>query len=196
MAMAIGDGHIRRNKNTHLCIRHSEKQKEYIQYKASLIEKITGKLTKVNPFFSGLLPACGFEKSIPYIRIVHKWLYKDGKKTISRKILDKLTPKAIAIWYMDDGGLSAKKRNGQIHAYDLSISTYCSEIEVDIIIAYFSEVWGITFTKKRNKGRFSVRCGTKQARSFVDLFGEYIIPSMQYKIEIPKRIVLQPFLHE
>lgn len=187
IAMAIGDGYIRQNRPTHLCIIHSEKQREYIEYKASIIQDITGSNVNIHSFDNSGYNGCRLEKSIEYMRFVRKWLYVDRKKYITRRILNKLTRQGIAIWYMDDGSLSKKKRNGKIHAYDLSISTYCSEKEIDEIIQYFSEVWDVLFTKKGNKGKFSIRCGTIQARKFISIIEEFIIPSMRYKIEIPKR---------
>lgn len=194
--MCIGDGHIRNNRPSHLCIRHCEKQKPFIEFKADILSKAIGRHVNVCPFNNSGYGAYRFEKSIPYVRIIHKWLYKDGKKYYSRKVLDKLTPEAIAIWFMDDGSLTAKKRDGRIHAYNLSISTYCSEEESDTIIDYFTEKWAIIFTKKRNKGKFSIRCGTKMARKFKKLVEEFIIPSMYYKINVPERIDFSPFPHK
>lgn len=196
LAMCIGDGHIRNNRPTHLCVRHCEKQKPFIEFKAGIISKAIGRDVNISPFDNSGYPAYRFEKSIPYVRIIHKWLYKNGKKYYSRKVLDKLTPEAIAIWFMDDGSLTAKKREGKIHAYDLSLATYCSEEEANTIIKYFTEKWDIKFTKKRNKGRFSVRCGTKMARKFSKIVEAFIIPSMYYKIDIPEKVKYSLFPHK
>lgn len=85
---------------------------------------------------------------------------------------------------MDDGSLVAKKRDGEIHAYDLTISTYCDLQSVNNIIDYFNQEYGITFTVKKNKDKFSVRCGTKQARKFLKIVSPHIVKCMEYKTQI------------
>ena len=97
-----------------------------------------------------------------------------------------LTPQGIAIWYMDDGGLSAKKRDGKIHAYELFLNTHETKETNQIIINYFLEVHDIKFTQVKNKGLYRLRCGTKQARKFIALIEDYVIPSMRYKIDMQK----------
>lgn len=188
IAMCIGDGHIAKDPNSKSCsliIRHSTKQIEWIEKKHKLIVSILGgyvpKLTKFNN--SGY-PGIKFSKSSKYFRVLRKWIYPNNKKNISRYILNKLDEEGIAIWYMDDGGLSAKRRNGKIHAYDLFLNTHLTIEENQIIIDYFKEVWNINFQQVKNKGRYRLRMGTKEIRKFIPLISKYIIPSMQYKITI------------
>ena len=42
----------------------------------------------------------------------------------------------------------------------------------------------INFTKRFNKGSFTIRCGTFEARKFIDVVQPYIVPSMFYKINM------------
>jgi hypothetical protein len=72
----------------------------------------------------------------------------------------------FAILYMDDGSLSSKRRNKQIYSYDLTISVYGEKEECQNLIDKLSTL-GIKFTLKLNKGKYSIRCGTKNARKFL-----------------------------
>ena len=78
-------------------------------------------------------------------------IYKNGKKTITRKLVNRLDKRAIAIWYMDDGSLSNRKdKNGTVTASVLTLYTCTTKENNQIIIDYFDEVWGIKFGQNLN----------------------------------------------
>lgn len=182
LAASFGDGYIRERGNYYsICIRHSEKQREYIEYKAAMISEAIGREVNVTEFDNSGKVGYRFEVSVPYLKFVRKWLYKGGRKKITMSFLRKLDDLGVALWYMDDGSLVAKKRQGKIHAYDLTFSTYCSEDEALCCIAFFQERYGVRFTLKRNKELFSIRCGTKEAKKLLAVLEPYLIPSMKYK---------------
>ena len=127
-------------------------------------------------------PGIRFSKGSKYFRVLRKWLYSNGVKQISRYLLDKLDLEGIAIWYMDDGGLSAKRRNGKVHAYELFLNTHISKENNQIIIDYFKETWNINFQQVKNKGSYRLRMSTYEIKKYLPLISKFIIPSMQYKI--------------
>lgn len=185
IALAIGDGHIAkdpRSKSCSLQIKHSLKQEEFITYKRDLLHSlIGGKKPKLHYFDNNGYNGVKFSKASKYYRVLRKWLYQNNKKQISRFVLNKLTLEAIAIWYMDDGGLSPSFKNGKINRYQLYLNTHVSEKENQIIIDYFKEEWDIEFHQVKNKGSYRLRMGTREARKFLNLIQEFIIPSMKYK---------------
>lgn len=194
IGMIIGDGHVVSRKhpkhnytqNT-LIIKHSIKQIEYLNHKAKLLHSIFGgKKPHVNIIDNSGYEGCILYKTDRYFKVLRKLLYPDGKKKISRDVLKYLTPEGIALWYMDDGSLSAKKRNGKIHAYDLTINTYISKEENEEIIEYFRDIWDIKFTVVKSKSSYRIRCGTREARKFIKIIEPYIVESMRYKINIRK----------
>jgi hypothetical protein len=85
---------------------------------------------------------------------------------------------------MDDGGVSRNINGGRITSVECRLFTYCSEEEADTIIAYFQEVWGLNWKKRRyRKGdQFILVCNTVESRKFEDIIGKFIIPSMKYKL--------------
>jgi hypothetical protein len=185
IAMTLGDGYLRVEKKAGISITHGEKQLDYLLYKKELLESILNckpiTVQKVKP--NKYNTVCyRIDKGHKYFRILRKWIYLNGKKTFTRKILNYLTPLGIAIWYMDDGGLSAKKRNGKIHAYELFLNTHLTKFENQVIINYFKERWNINFQQVKNKGSYRLRMSTKEIRNFMTLIKEYIHPSMVYKI--------------
>lgn len=176
LGIAVGDGCIN-NRNT-LVVRHSLKQKEYFEYKKSIIEQIYHCKLKTTFVQNGIQ----FQKTdSKHLRIYRKWLYKNNIKTIS-SVLKFLTLQSVAFWYMDDGSLTAKKREGKIHGYELTLNTYESKEENQKIIDWFKNSFNIQFTQCKGKGKYRLRMGTKEAKKFCSLILPYIHPSMMYKI--------------
>lgn len=199
--MLLGDGCLKTKLHTKkdesqstyyeyvLC--HSVNQFEYLEYKRNLFHSIMGgKLPKIHfenvRLGDKIHQSCRFSRCNKYFRIIHKRLYSlNNKKYFTRKILDYLTPEAIAIWYMDDGGLKKSKRSdGSISSCQMFLFTYFSEEEADTTLNYFSDVWGIQGKKylyfKNNS--WYLGFNTTEGRKFESLIKDYIIPSMKYKL--------------
>jgi recombination protein RecA len=188
LAMVLGDGYIRKDCPS-LRISHGPKQEEYLRWKAALLEKATGTtpvITSVVHNHKSGRKYPGFQMGVShkFFRVLRNRCYKNGKHHIDRTILDKLTPQALAIWYMDDGSLYPKKRNGVTHAHELVLSLCVSEEYATVVKDYFLEKWGVTFTIKRNKGLCSIRCGTREARKFIPIVKPFVIQSLQYKVNL------------
>lgn len=194
VGQSIGDGSIRKHidkrcnsTSYYITFTHGIKQYDYLQFKAKLVNKILGgKQNQVKVINNNGYDGCRYQKAHKDLKFIYNLLYCNGKKKITRKVLDCLDEEAIAYWYMDDGSLYAQKRNGKIHAYSLVISTYCdTEEEINEIIKYFMEVWNIKFNVKRNKGKFSLVCNTKEIRKFLPIITQHVnkIPCMSYKIK-------------
>ena len=183
--MALGDGYV--NRKGFLSIRHSESQKDYLEWKMKILRK-NGIMT-TEPYYVSNNGYGAYEmrtKSYKFIRLYRRILYGKSKNIANRKILNKLTPLGLAIWYMDDGGLAQKKRNGKVHANDLILNTMLSKEDNQIIIDYFKEVWNIQFTQVKNRGKYRLRCGTREARKFIEIVKPYVeqVESMSHKINI------------
>lgn len=177
LALTLGDGHL--SSRGTLSILHCEKQKEYLEYKASLFNKQDGICYKNNNGY----PAYYFEKGTFNNRYngreVRKKLYGVmGHKYFSDDIVEEMNLFCWAILYLDDGSLYAKKRNGKIHAYDLVISIYGDKEECNRLINNLKEKYNLSFTLKFNKNKYSIRCGTREARKFLALI-KPLIPNFE-----------------
>lgn len=187
VGMSLGDGYI--NSKRELRIKHSRAQRSYIEYKADLLKKIFGGKCEIVDY-EVTLKSNGktylqsrILKSNKYFKQVRGWLYKDGSKVINRRILDMLTPKSLAIWYMDDGSMGRNKNKyGKVSSVYTMLNTQCSSDEADIIIEYFKDTYDIQSVKGFSKGAYIIRFNTKASHDFIALIERYIVPSMKYKI--------------
>ena len=189
IGMVAGDACIRKQRfcrSVSLRITHSEKQREYLEYKREILQNLFKEweipIRPVNS--SGYLGVKLETRTHPKLRAIRKWFYSDGRKRFSRRTLEYLTPIGIALWYMDDGSLSYKKREGKVHGREIHLNTYCSLEEARVIQAYFKEVWDVSWTVVPTKGLFRLRMGSNEAIKFFTIINPYIIPSMKYKVDL------------
>lgn len=180
IALIIGDGYLR--PDSQLAIEHSAKQFEYVLYKKELVEKILGcvpinlrKRSRLDKRTNKIYTGYSFVKGHRYFHILRRFIYPNNKKTLSKAVLNFLTPQGLAIWYMDDGFLNYKLA---------SLATYCSEEEADIIINFFKEKFDLDIRKYWHKGNSAYyhAFDVPSSNKFFDLIYEFIIPSMKYKI--------------
>lgn len=175
LAMCLGDGSL--SSDGTLKVLHCEKQKEYLEYKAKLFNQ------EIRYKDNNGYPSYFFQKgTFNYIdqgKEVRKKLYGVlGHKYFSKDITKEMDLFCWAILYLDDGALCAKKRNGKIHAYDLVISIYGEKSECENLINSLKEKYNLNFTLKFNKNKYSIRCGTKEARKFLALI-KTVIPNFE-----------------
>jgi hypothetical protein len=107
--MLLGVAYKRQNN---FYIQHSAHQEDYVLFKQQLLEQITGKPAnlysryyKKGDHFLRLEP-----KLIPLSRVLLKKLYPGESKKITRDFLNLLTIPGIAIWFLDKGSQSFKKK--------------------------------------------------------------------------------------
>ncbi|MEJ7699890.1 MAG: hypothetical protein WKF71_09645 [Pyrinomonadaceae bacterium] len=189
IGMVAGDAGIRQQKgckSVSLRIHHAERQKEYLEYKRDILQNLFREWEiTVKPFNNSGYPGVRLAtRTHPRLRTVYKWFYKNGKKQFSRSILNYLTPNGIALWYMDDGSLSYKKRDGLIHGREIHLNTYCSFEEAEIIQTYFKDVWNMSWTLVSNKGFYRLRMGAGEAQKLFAMIDPYIVPCMRYKLDL------------
>lgn len=191
IGLLLGDGTIANNNVFKLA--HSIEQKDYLLWKIELLKKYGIKNSGYHEYISTRgfnvgKAVCYTNLSItPFIKVLRRVVYK-GKKIIgNRKLLNRLSPREIAIWYMDDGHINIRKAKGRPCGFYIRISTCEPKEEVQTIIDYFKEVWNISFYmfhEGRREDSYSLCCGTKEGLKFIDLVKPYVsqVPSMIHKI--------------
>lgn len=188
----FGDGHLSKPaKNARYKATHGKNQEFYIKHKAEILKDICPSGVKYKTVFDKRknkyypsLTLCSFVNT--YLTDLYKIFYPNKKKKITKKSLNLLTPKAIAYWYMDDGGLGKHKKNTGSIAIDLYLNTYLSDEEHRLIIEYFKINYGIEFKLNKNHGKYRLRIGKKQAKKFIKIVKPYILPQFEYKINFLK----------
>lgn len=181
------------SKNPRLHVCHSKDQEEYVWWKYNILSQ-SFDITKPRDVMSGI------DKKYPQVRFqspnsqrlnyYKKLFYPNGKKAITRNLLNMLEPLALAIWYMDDGNLIIHKYTKMdgtkgVKSRELAINTQCfSYEEHEIIKRYFEVKWDIKVKIYKNKGSFRIVMNATNAKKFVEIIEPFIIPSMNYKIDL------------
>ena len=184
LSMAIGDGYI--TKNGKLIIVHCEKQKEYLEFKHSLLVRAGIKCYNITKINNNGFPAYKLETSFcEEIQDIRKLLY-NTKKVLTAEVLEHLTPEGIALWYLDDGGLSKKYKNGVLSCNELMLNTGLQKEENQVIIDWFKYKYNINFSQCKNHNCYRLRCGTKEARKLMDIIYPTCakVQCLSYKIDV------------
>lgn len=190
LGLLIGDGTITNHPDFKMD--HSEKQREYLQWKSLLLDTEKLKHSGIKEY----IQKCGYNIGSKVIRLrvgtnftikaLRRSIYKPNK-TITRNWLNWFTERELAIWYMDDGciNINTSKQRSSIQ-HTIKIAT-CVDLEtVEIIIKYFMDKWKIKFRLfSEGKGTYSIASSSESdCLNFVKLIKPYVeqVPSLLYKI--------------
>ena len=200
MGMVLGDGSLsvrQRLKDgkypytaAELTLKHSIVQREYMDHKAAMLNRMFGGNATVREFsvtVSGKVhQQCRLSKSHKYFRALHRVTHPGGTYKITRRLLDYLTPHGIAVWYMDDGSARVNRsEKGWVTSCSTDISTCCSYDEAVEVQLYFQRAHDIAvkvFRAKPGKDYYSIRMNTAESQKFARLISEWVIPHMRYKL--------------
>jgi len=165
----LGDGHISftNMERTRLKIMHGASQEEYCRWKAMMFNIHQVKLIQENGYSKK--PAYSFHTKIFDLNNV---IPRDTRE-VPDWLLEKLDPRGIAIWYMDDGS----HRNGNetsLHTNNFSKETHekfvnkFNEYDIDCTIAISRKYYYLRFNKENG-------------RKLLQLIGPFLHKSMMYK---------------
>lgn len=191
IGLLIGDGTI--SNNNVFKIAHCKEQQDYLEWKIKQLNEAGIRNNGLKWYIS----TKGFNVGkqvcytqlniIPFIKVLRRVVYKPIKK-LNRKLLNRLSAREIAIWYMDDGHINYRKSKNRIHGFYIKIATCLPKEDLQIIIDYFKEVWDIQFYmfhEGKKEDSYSLCCGTKEGIKFINIIRKYVeqVPSMRHKIE-------------
>ena len=191
IALLIGDGTI--SSNYVFKLSHSINQREYLEWKVSLLNEMKIKNNGIKEYISssGYNKGKGVLYSQMSLHITIKALRRSvyiPKKTLTRNLLNWLDEQGLAIWFMDDGFINineSEQRHGSIQR-TIKISTCVDEKTCNMIIRYFKEKWDIEFRPFIEKSKlYSIAARTnKDSDKFISIVKPYIeqVPSLLYKI--------------
>jgi len=185
----MGDGNLSPNRKgrsgTRFRMGHGARQTAFLDWKASLLGNIPYART-VNAkgaVFADFTP-------LPELRELHEAVYfGDGKKHLSWEYLKSLTPLALAVWYMDDGGFTVRSKGVQERtAGGTGRVEICVEAmspgSRERLVRYLRDTHGLD-VKLRYSGARKVsvlQFSTAASEKFQDLVAPYVHPSMEYKL--------------
>lgn len=191
----LGDGALtirKESKNATFTEGHCLKQREYLEWKAEQLKRFKPIVRELN-----LQPSKTTGKTYgkcqlytspaPVLNELYKKFYSE-KKTITRGLLDELTPLGLAIWYMDDGSYIKDKNSRSSVLYTMCFS----EEEHEILKEYFSQKWNLDVRIVHSRSKISLfnirekeysflRFPTGETPKFLKIINKYMHPSMHYK---------------
>jgi len=177
----LGDGFAYpNNKNIYcngICFSHSIKQLEYLKFKKTLL----GGLWKTGKGYIsryGSIVIRSTTKCNKITQFLYEKVYLNNKKNITKKLLLNLNSLGLAIWYMDDGSLAhspAQQDRAIFHT-----SGFLDD-EQNIICQYFNDHGYRSSIQNADGYKIIVLDSIGTQNLFSDI-GQYIIPSMQYKL--------------
>jgi recombination protein RecA len=185
----MGDGNLSPNRRgrsgTRFRMGHGAKQAVYLDWKVSLLENIPCVRTAnaKGAVFADFTP-------LPELSELHDAVYfGDGRKHLSWDYLKSLTPLALAVWYMDDGGFTLRSKGVQERtAGGTGRVEICVEAmspgSRDRLMCYLRDTYGLD-VKLQHRGARKVsvlQFSTSASEKFQKLVAPYVHPSMEYKL--------------
>jgi len=197
-AMLLGDGSCDRGggnytKSSNFIYKmgHSAEQTEYLLWKKAIIDQISH--TKSRIYSYGKTNSVYLTtNALKYFTKLEKIFYKNRKKTINQKILNKLTDLSLAIWFLDDGYMSISS-SGSCYG-ELCTDQFSYEEQVLIVNCLknkFGIVCGIRklqYKSGKHAGKIAYRIKFNKAAcaKLSEIIKPYVnqIPCMKYKLKV------------
>ena len=166
---------------------HGVKQAEYGDWKASLFANI-------NVSRSTNAKGAVFHDVQPLAELaeLRDAVYMGGKKVLSDDYLKRLSPLALAVWYMDDGGFTIRSKGvqqrteGRSGRSEICVEAFSSDSQIRLQ-SYLADAWGIetTLTRGGKRQMAILQFPTAETAKFHALIAPFVHPSMEYKL-LPK----------
>jgi hypothetical protein len=185
IGMGMGDTHFANSRKMKImCTEHSQYQEEYLLWKYSKIKNVVGghiyKRDRFDKRTNKIYHSISHHSnSHPIINELYSEFLKNGNtKQITNKLLDRLTPDGIAVWFCDDGCLYRYPK-GYLNQLSIAVNSY-DTYSRELIINMFKEKYNISFSENMKNGSMRL-CNIQGIKKFYNHFGKYIPECMNYK---------------
>lgn len=189
--MVLGDSTIalpKQGKNAYMRIQHGLKAFEYLEHKAKMLRELTDVTVGT---VSGKYPGVYVRtKTHPLYTRLRKLAYPNGKKKVVKTWLNWLNAEGLAIWYMDDGCLIksySRNKSGRRRIYrrEVFLNTCSFSLEEnELLVEFIRERFGVNFRIRSYGGYNRLQIGAIEANKFLEIVAPYIVPSMEYKLNM------------
>jgi hypothetical protein len=194
IGMVIGDGCLslrERRNNAYFQCSHSEKQKEYIEWKQKLLGNIVG--SSICPTTRNLNGKIftGYHlstKQHPLFTQLYNRFYHKHHKVLDEYIVKQIDELAFAIMYMDDGCFGKHHANGKDSFFLCTQSfDYANQILLcKSLKIKFGLDWNINKAEKSKDGTYNyrLRLANRQNEEFLKIIIPYVnlLNCMKYKL--------------
>ncbi len=164
---------------------HGAKQVGYLDWKVALLDNVphSRRVNAKGAIFADFTPLAELGE-------LREVVYQgDGKRHLSWEYLKKLTPLALAVWYMDDGCLTIRSKGVQVRTRGGS-----GRIEIcveamspgtrDRLLEYLRDTHklNVKLTERGVRKVAVIQFTTAASEKFQKLVAPYVHPSMEYKL--------------
>lgn len=182
VGLLLGDGHLetQNNQTYRLKVEHSIKQKNYVDWLYQNFSKWINQLPKarIKDSFGKELTSYGFTTySSGLLRFYAQQFYFGKKKVMPKMIGKLLSPKALAIWFMDDGSWKSDRH----HTYIIHSLDY-SKKELTFVREVLKKKFDVNIGIHKQYDKWRIYIYSDSAEKFKQLIEPHIIPSMKYKL--------------
>jgi recombination protein RecA len=185
----MGDGNLSPNRRDRSGVRfrlgHGAAQAAYLDWKVRLLGNIgcSRRVDRRGAVFADFTP-------LPELDELYRAVYLgDGRKFLGEEFLKALTPLALAVWYMDDGGFTLRSKGlqertrGGSGRVEICVEAM-SEGTRARLAEYLHDTWSLDVTLERRGARqvSVLRFSTAASAAFQELIAAYVPESMEYKL--------------
>lgn len=179
----LGDGYLQRTgaKNARLRLEHGAKQKEYLFWKVKMLKQFfQGKpkyIERVHPQTKKKYRYWRYQsQTTPYLGKLRKIFYPQGKKKIPKDLNKYLSPRTLAVWYMDDGYFYQRDKDSHLYLGRVT------QEEAEIASRAISDLFDLSnkVVDKKRKG-YVIYFSPKTAKKLSKLLKKYTLPQFYYK---------------
>lgn len=179
----LGDGHLETQtkcRTFRLKIEHAISQKKYVDW---LYQELKNFCSSEPKFRERVFKGKTYGKywfntiSSDSLRFYGQQFYDDGKKIAPKLIYKWLTPLALAVWFMDDGSIKSKECQGKYFN-----TQGFNNSSIKILQDALEKNFQIFTTLRRQQEGTQIYIPAREVCKLRDVIGNYIIPSMRYKL--------------
>jgi LAGLIDADG DNA endonuclease family len=167
----LGDGSMRCKTNALLEINHSAGQSGYVDWKYRQLADLVSTPPRIRRGNGGRV-ACRFvTRSLPALTPYFRLFYGAGKKRAPEV---ELSPRSLAVWFMDDGCRSRSAVYLNTQQFDWQSQQR--------LLRGLRDQWGIEAALNRDKTYHRIRVSVDGTARLRELIEPFLLPEFEYKL--------------
>lgn len=178
----LGDGCLAKHGRFHrLFVKHQQAQLRLAEFKREVFHDfVTMQLHEFDQLLGGRRYPCVqfVTRTNPVFSEWHRRFYSERRKIVPEGIAELLTPLAMAVWFMDDGGADYAGLDIQTHSFESD--------ETELLVAALAERFGIQARTRANKGHRIVYVPYSDVGKLRSVIEPHVLPELRYKL-VPRR---------
>lgn len=206
LGFALGDGCLHREpkwNSVSLRIGRAARYEDYAAWQLAETNRILHTKATLRHFMAkGKYPfvefAAGNKKELTPL---YELLYPNGVKTFTEGVLQPLSVRELALFWMDDGSLEVRKRQ-RPRSVKIERSAWLAvcedEPQTDLVGEWIRSLTTANYTKVKHtkSGKYYLRWHSAQCKTLIQAIKPFCFPSLQYKVDLSRTCSVKEWLSE